>query len=80
MINKSPFKNTIIIRAIHACYDPHSFDSEIQYIKAIVIYRGYNYSIIETAEYKLQHPRSSVSNQSSSVINLSCNTIQYHTI
>lgn len=44
--------------AILVCFDFHSLNSDIQYLKAIAIDRDYNPPIIDIAIFKLQHPHS----------------------
>ena len=61
---------TFVNRALNICSDPISFNSEIQYLKAIALDRGYNPSIVDKALFKLQNPRTSHSSQSNPNINI----------
>ena len=48
---------TFVNRALNICSNPISFNSEIQYLKAIAFVRDYNPSIVDKALFKLQNPR-----------------------
>ena len=61
---------TFVNSALNICPDPISFNSEIQYLKAIALDRGYNPSIVDKALFKLQNPRTSLSSHSNPNINI----------
>ena len=44
---------TFVNQALNICSDPLSFNSEIQYLTAIALDRGYNLSIVDKALFKL---------------------------
>ena len=47
---------TFVDRAFNICSDPISFNSKIQYLKAIALDRDYNPSIVDKTLFKLQNP------------------------
>lgn len=57
--------------AMHVFSDNHALNSEIQYLKAIPINRGYNSSIIDVILFKLKHGLCSCSSQLSSLSRIS---------
>ena len=61
---------TFVNRIFNICSDAISFNSEIQYLKAIALHRGYNPSIVYKALFKLQNPRISHSSHSNPNINI----------
>ena len=57
-------------RVLNNCPDPISFNSEIQYLKAIALNRGCNPSIVDKALFKIQNPRTSHPSHSNPNINI----------
>lgn len=51
---------------LNLCSDSHWLNSELQYLKAVAIDRGYDPSIVHSALFKLQHPPCSNSHKSPS--------------
>ena len=47
---------SFVNRALNICSDLISFNSEIQYLKAIALDRGFNPSIVDKALFKSQNP------------------------
>ena len=48
---------TVVNRSFNICSGPISFNTEIQYVKAIALDRGYNLSTADKAIFKFQIPR-----------------------
>ena len=62
--------NFFINHALNTCSEPISLNSEIQYLKAIAVDRGYNPSIVNKALFKLQNSCLPLSSHSNSKINI----------
>ena len=61
---------TFLNRALNLCLERILFISEIQYLKAIALDRGYNPSIVDKALFKLQNLRLLYPSHSNSKINI----------